>query len=810
VTRTLYGGSPADVLAQIDVQNGDYQPATGVLTVWDADTAGTQITDLTDLADDPIAGVIPDTYGRVLFKGPDGYAGPLWLEDADGQRWRLDPGDLTFRVQDLEAGGGGSIGYATTADPGLVQFGDYGDLLAGTSTTLIANIADLAAYVQAQAGAFGAAQIFTPTEFGAPCDGIGDDANGIQGAIDAAADYTTNVGRPAVVQLGRYHVVGAELVIPRGITVAGWGQYETSIRHAAGYTGWILNVHDCWRNGQKDITDDAFDPKASKAGVVLRDFQIYGDRTAVANGIRTTDTCDDMRMYNVEVCWLRGTLLQLGDPNPSTPTRMGPIRESQFFNLVLQGGGDGASVPCFLLTNAGDYPVNRTCTVSGASGGNVFTVSGTTMTTADIGRKVVIDGAGPAGTDLVTEITARTTTTFTTLASASGTVPAGTACTIYEISTGDGTNQIRFYGVHLSYNYGPAVVRNDHPVETMRRIYWFGLQLHGRARAATYYNTWDCFRIEGAVNTMEFYSVACNGAAPGYAIFRTTGGANDRAPTSIDWIYGSASNSGGPIFVFDKIQSFTINGMGFDGPTIRDPAGPTPQPFVWVPASSGLQRFRIDYDSNVAFNDPVRFKFDTANDFNKGSTSPAGTQLRGLQDVRWPTSPVDGQVLTYDAATDSLKLVTPASAGSTKVKLKPTADLAVSDTTLVSVPGMSTAVVNGKEYNVRGVIHYDGSTTGDVKVGFNGPVSSVLEGSMGGPNVGATSSSLGYRNAVITALGTANFGATGAGDKQAIAVQLRFVAGAGGTLSLRFAQNATDAGVPSTLFKESWLIVEEV
>ena len=86
MARTLYGGSPADVIAQVSADDGDYAPATATLTAWDALSDGTQLTDLTTADGTPVSVVTPDGLGRVLFYGPDGYTAPIWLEDAAGAR----------------------------------------------------------------------------------------------------------------------------------------------------------------------------------------------------------------------------------------------------------------------------------------------------------------------------------------------------------------------------------------------------------------------------------------------------------------------------------------------------------------------------------------------------------------------------------------------------------------------------------------------------------------------------------------------------------------------------------------------------
>jgi hypothetical protein len=99
MARTLYGGSPADVIAQVTADDGDLAPAAGVaLTAWDSATGGTQLTDLQNSAGSAITQVTPDSVGRVLFYGPDPFAAPIYLQDSSGYRWRIDPADLAARV----------------------------------------------------------------------------------------------------------------------------------------------------------------------------------------------------------------------------------------------------------------------------------------------------------------------------------------------------------------------------------------------------------------------------------------------------------------------------------------------------------------------------------------------------------------------------------------------------------------------------------------------------------------------------------------------------------------------------------------
>lgn len=116
MTRTLYGGSPADVIAQVDAVDGDFMPATAVLTAWTSLTAGSPLTDLTTLSGVAVTQVTPDVLGRVMFYGPDGYTAAVWLQDSSGTRWRISPADLASRVSptwDTLAGKPANIGVNT-------------------------------------------------------------------------------------------------------------------------------------------------------------------------------------------------------------------------------------------------------------------------------------------------------------------------------------------------------------------------------------------------------------------------------------------------------------------------------------------------------------------------------------------------------------------------------------------------------------------------------------------------------------------------------------------------------------------------
>ena len=90
MARLLYGLGPDDRTA---TSSGATVPNAQV-TVWDALTGGTQVTDITAAGVGSVSGgvVTTDAYGRVGFYGPDGAVGPLFLEGSGGgPRVRVSP-----------------------------------------------------------------------------------------------------------------------------------------------------------------------------------------------------------------------------------------------------------------------------------------------------------------------------------------------------------------------------------------------------------------------------------------------------------------------------------------------------------------------------------------------------------------------------------------------------------------------------------------------------------------------------------------------------------------------------------------------
>ena len=83
MARYLYAASPADYV--VDGSTGLPVP-NAVVTVWNARTSGSQITDLQNLLGQAITQVTADSSGFIAFYGPDGMTDNLWLYSGSGSR----------------------------------------------------------------------------------------------------------------------------------------------------------------------------------------------------------------------------------------------------------------------------------------------------------------------------------------------------------------------------------------------------------------------------------------------------------------------------------------------------------------------------------------------------------------------------------------------------------------------------------------------------------------------------------------------------------------------------------------------------
>lgn len=83
MARYTYAGSTGDFV--IDVTTGRPTPNIQV-TVWTAQTGGTQVTDLLNTAGSAVTYVTSDSVGFIQFQGPDGMRDDLWIYTGTGSR----------------------------------------------------------------------------------------------------------------------------------------------------------------------------------------------------------------------------------------------------------------------------------------------------------------------------------------------------------------------------------------------------------------------------------------------------------------------------------------------------------------------------------------------------------------------------------------------------------------------------------------------------------------------------------------------------------------------------------------------------
>ena len=88
MARNMYGGTPADFTTVAGRITGGAE-----LTIWDAREDGTQITELLDVDSAAVTVVTSDAAGLVVFYGPDGETGTLWLDSGVGSRLAVHPTD---------------------------------------------------------------------------------------------------------------------------------------------------------------------------------------------------------------------------------------------------------------------------------------------------------------------------------------------------------------------------------------------------------------------------------------------------------------------------------------------------------------------------------------------------------------------------------------------------------------------------------------------------------------------------------------------------------------------------------------------
>ena len=195
---------------------------------------------------------------------------------------------------------------------------------------------------------------FDVRTFGAKGDGITDDVSAIRAAVRLATESNGTVYFPP----GVYRYSDLPLHVKDTLTIQGAGKRQTLLKPLRSYSGFAIRIEDCWRAEDEKPTGTQLNLDANRAGVVIRDLSIGGDRRWPAAGIQTYDRVDFLNIENVDLVYLKGTALQLGveggaavvEPPRPAGSNLALIRESRFENVFVRLSGDSSSPPLHIST----------------------------------------------------------------------------------------------------------------------------------------------------------------------------------------------------------------------------------------------------------------------------------------------------------------------------------------------------------------------------------------------------------------------------------------------------------------------------
>jgi hypothetical protein len=134
-------------------------------------------------------------------------------------------------------------------------------------------------------------------------------------------------------------------------------------------------------------------------------------------------------------------------------------------------------------------------------------------------------------------------------------------------SSGDGTNNLRFYNLHLVYNQGDALITSSNTTHDTRRIYFFGAQLHGSKGKITT-NSVDILTIRGAVYDIQVMDYAGNGSLTGQYVFTLENDGSGNRPLRTLLVGSIVSCDGGGLNITDA-NDVSVSGQ-WDSSTITE------------------------------------------------------------------------------------------------------------------------------------------------------------------------------------------------------------------------------------------------
>lgn len=324
--RHHFGGSPSDY-AMERVGNQLLVRPGAVGTVWDALTAGSQYTDLTDLAGSPISEVTADSDGGVSFMGPDEVS-RLFVDFGYTRRFALAATDLGDVLAGFMADGGEPGGWATLDGGGRVPPGQLPKQMDWL--------------------------IVTDPTYGAAGDGTTNDQPAIQSALDACP-------RGGIVYLpANQYALASKLTIPPYVTLMGpladrdgAGDGAACLLPLAGFTDTtVIELIDQATGGYATANRD----------VTLIDVTIDGRllTTETVQGIRATGFVHGVQLRDVSIHKVTGHGINLVNGTSGNPYSW------YLHNVQISGSGSVTTWDGFHLIGTDHQLIN--CRALGVRG----------------------------------------------------------------------------------------------------------------------------------------------------------------------------------------------------------------------------------------------------------------------------------------------------------------------------------------------------------------------------------------------------------------------------------------------------------
>ena len=128
-------------------------------------------------------------------------------------------------------------------------------------------------------------------------------------------------------------------IVRRGGVILGDGPHTSYIVLDASYRGDLFSWSEAWIGSSHDVTASSYDPMSDARGPTITGLQITGSTTAPneQNALTFYDRNDDVLVRDVEVDYLNGQCLSMGNTKNATRKRM--CASSAFYNLKCWNTG---------------------------------------------------------------------------------------------------------------------------------------------------------------------------------------------------------------------------------------------------------------------------------------------------------------------------------------------------------------------------------------------------------------------------------------------------------------------------------------